>query len=346
MSWCCPDETGKSMKGFKMKKYLTAALAAAVLLSLAACESGTAHPSNQGSTGTEAVTPSAALGTHEEAKDTDTDKREFDPANDDYWESLRAEWHSEKEEGYVWTITIDEATVLDAMGLAEVTYDLDLSCSHVGEEMNGVYCGELSMSFSADLSGLNELMGAMGGTASTDSADGWFRNDAFAMRLEPYDAENEALFNASLEVGEAEEADPYTQALVSSMLDRMGSGSKAFEENTLPVSHYFDWDYHMTEGDMSNSYSVTGIMGIGSASGGIDASGKHISGYGIARSPLGGVYTDRYSEDFFAPFPHIIRVYESGDVVFELHSATGGPVVIKFYGTIDRIPVSETSIVR
>ncbi len=55
---------------------------------------------------------------------------------------------------------------------------------------------------------------------------------------------------------------------------------------------------------------------------------------------------DRYDEDFDAPFPYIIRVYESGDVVFELHSPMGGPVTVKFYGTIDKIPVSETTLVK
>ncbi len=130
------------------------------------------------------------------------------------------------------------------------------------------------------------------------------------------------------------------------MLEQMGSGSEEFEKNSTPVSYWFDWDYHMTSGDMSQSYSVTGVMGIASASGSMDASGTHIQGSGIAHSPLGGTYTSRYSEDFDAPFPYIIRVYETGDVVFELHSSEGGPVVIKFYGTIDKIPVGETTVVK
>ena len=211
----------------------------------------------------------------------------------------------------------------------------------------------LAMDFQAELSGLNSLMAAMGGSASTGSVDGWFRNDEFVMELLPYNPEREQGFIGSLDIkldenGQIveETTDPYTDALMGSMLGEMGSGSEPFEQEQTPVSYWFDWDYHMTEGDMSQSYSVTGIMGIGSASGGMDASGTHISGSAIAHSPLGGVYTDRYDETFDAPFPYILRVYETGQVVFELHSASGGPVVIKFYGTIDKIPVSETTIVK
>lgn len=343
-----------------MKKILTGLLIAAMLLSLSACGLSlninltkkdddadvSAPPVVSSTTDTQDNAPDNAPDDEDGEDGEDADSDDFDPAGDHYWDLLREEWRNEKEEGYVWTIDIDAVTVVDALGLAEITYDLDLSCSHVGKEMNGVYCGELAMDFSADLGGLNDLMGFMGGTASTSLADGWFRNDEFAMRLEPYNAEHEALFLATLETGETEETDPYTDALVASLLEDMGSGSEPFEENNTPVSYYFDWDYHMTEGDMSNSYSVSGVMGIASASGSIDASGTHISGGGIAHSPLGGVYTSRYSEDFFAPFPHIIRVYDTGDVVFELHSPNGGPVVIKFYGTIDKIPVSETTVAK
>jgi len=271
-----------------------------------------------------------------------------------YWEEMRERWRNETNEGYVWTITIDEVTVLDAMGLAVTTYDLDLSCSHVGPEMNGVYAGSLAMKFDADLSGLNSMMSAMGGSASTDHVDGWFRNDEFVMELKPYSKEKEDAFIGSLdyiidENGDAvpkQQSDPYTEAIVGPMLEQMGSGTKSFEKESAPASYWFDWDYNMTEGDMSQSYSVSGVMGIASASGGMDASGTHISGSAVAHSPLGGVFTDRYDETFDAPFPYVIRVYETGQVVFELHSPNGGPVVIKFYGTIDKIPVSQTTVVK
>lgn len=334
-----------------MKRRHIVCLLLVLALALAACGSkgGKETTAPAGASSVPAQTTSGTEGGQTGAQQED----EF-VSTGDYWEDLREKWRREKNEGYVWTITIDDMTVVDAAGLAKVTYDLDLSCSHVGTERNGIYAGSLAMSFGADLSGLNALMSMMGGTASTNSADGWFRNDAFVMELLPYNADKEEGFIGSLDLkidenGEAvprTESNPYADAIVGQMMEGMGSGDEDFELESIPVSYWFDWDYHMTEGDMSQSYSVTGVMGIGSASGGMDASGEHISGSAVAHSPLGGVFTDRYDETFDAPFPYIIRVYETGQVVFELHLATGGPVVIKFYGTIDRIPVSETTVVK
>ena len=337
-----------------MKRYLTAFLAAVMLLSITACGLIRPQSTSQPGDGPAEKTPPITSGAPGSSGEDGTDKKDTDSAGGDYWENLREKWRSEKEEGYVWTVSIDAMTVLDALGLAECTYDLDLSCSHVGKDMNGVYAGRLAMRFDADLSGLNEMIGALGGTASTSHTDGWFRNDNFVMELKPYDAEKEQAFIGSLDLALDEnmeivpknESDPYTDAIVGPMLEQMGSGTEQFEKDQTPVSYWFDWDYNMTEGDMSQSYSVTGIMGIASASGGMDASGKHISGSAVAHSPLGGVYTDRYDETLDAPFPYIIRVYETGQVVFELHSSSGGPVVIKFYGTIDKIPVSETTVIK
>ena len=324
-------------------KRILAYLLATILLFLCGCGK-TADSAESRNDGSQTAT------TQDSAQDgsADNTQEEVVYEGDAYWEHLHDLWRNEKNEGYVWTITIDDVAVIDAMGFAEVTYDLDLSCSHVGQEMNGVYSGSLGMNFKADLSGINELIGSMGGSASTDNIGGWFVNDSFVMDLKPYDETSKEEFIASLEPEETEEdaANDYADAIVGPMLQKMGSGNKPFEENSVPVSYWYDWDYHMTDGDMSNSYSVTGVMGIASASASMDASGTHVSGSGIAHSPLGGVYSSRYAKDFEAPFPYIIHVYESGDVVFELHSPNGGPVVIKFYGAIDKIPVSQTTVVK
>ncbi len=334
-----------------MKKAIVSLLVLSVLFALTACGriAPALHTPDQGTADIEA----GQTGNGDNVGNVDDGGASDFESTGDYWEDLRAKWRSEPEEGFVWTVSIDAVTVLDALGLTETTYDLDLSCSHVGTDMNGIYCGSLAMDFKADLSGLNALMGAMGGTASTSVADGWFRNDEFVMELLPYSAEKEQAFIGSLDIktdenGEVieEPSDPYTDAIAASLLEGMGSGSEQFEKDNVPVSYWFDWDYHMTEGDMSQSYSVSGVMGIADASGGQDASGSHISGGAVAHSPLGGTITERYDETFDAPFPYIIRVYDTGDVVFELHSPMGGPVVIKFYGSIDAVPVSETTVVK
>ncbi len=198
-----------------MKKFLAVLLISALTVCLlASCggkggkdaqkEEAPAAPAASAPAGTAAPAPSggsaSASAPAAPAPSDPAPAEDEDPEPEDYWEKLRWRWRHEKEEGYVWTITIDAVTVLDAMGLTKSTYDLDLSCSHVGTDMNGIYCGSLAMDFEADLSGLNQMMGAMGGTASTSNVDGWFRNDEFVMELVPYNAEKEQGFIGSLDI--------------------------------------------------------------------------------------------------------------------------------------------------
>ena len=274
---------------------------------------------------------------------------------DAFWHGLEEKWEADQKqnEGYVWTITFDSAMTLNAAELVDMDYELKLSASHVGLARDGVYRGSLAMKYQADLGGLSGLMAAMGGVTSSNNLDGWFRNDNFVMELTPYNKEKEDAFIHGLdtvvtdggEIVPKNESDPYTDAIVTPILQQMDSGDLEEEKANAPLSYWFDWDYHMTEGKLGYGWGVTGVMGIGSAYGTIDNEGKHIQGWGKAVSPLGGVFTDRYSEDFESPFPYVIRVYESGLCVFELHSPMGGPVRLKFYGTLDRIPVSETTVV-
>ena len=101
----------------------------------------------------------------------------------------------------------------------------------------------------------------------------------------------------------------------------------------------------MTDGDMSGYVNMTGIVGgIASASGTVDASGTQSQGDAYA-SVFGMTFTERYDETIENPFPYALRVYETGEVVFELYSSSGGPVTVKFYGTIDRIPVGDTQLI-
>jgi hypothetical protein len=78
----------------------------------------------------------------------------------------------------------------------------------------------------------------------------------------------------------------------------------------------------------------------------VDASGVYTEGWATASHPLVGTFSERYNESIETPFPYIIRLYESGEAVFELYSANGGPVTVKFYGTIDKIRVEDTQLVN
>ena len=301
----------------------------------------------------EAVAACAAAG-QAAAEGTETTSSAGEGGLEAFWNGLENEWKEDqaRNSGYVWTVSIDTVTALDAAGLAKMKYDLKLSCSHVGPEQNGVYRGSLALAYGADLSGLSAMLGALGGRTSTNRLSGWFRNDNFLMRLSPYSKEKEHAFLHTLdtiidenaEVVEKPSDNPYADAVASPIIAQMGSGSEAFEKENDPESYWFDWDYHMTAGDLAYSYAVSGVAGMGSAHAEIDETGTHIEGAGRAVSPF-GVYSERYEKDYESPFPYVIRVYGNRRVVFELHSPEGGPVVIKFYGQIDSIPVEQTTAV-
>jgi hypothetical protein len=265
-----------------------------------------------------------------------------------YWDRLESEWENAPEEGYVWTITINNAETLNIMGLGNVTYNLNLSCSHVGKTMNGVYKGEMAMDYAADLSGMVELLTITGGTVDYD-ADGWFKNDAFIMELGAYDDYAEEAFIESFQQTNdlSAEERAIAEAYMGQFLNSMGTPEKDFEKAGNPNAQWFDWQFHMTEGDMSGYINMTGIAyGTTSGSGSVDASGTYMEGYATASAPLVGTFSDRYSDTIDEPFPYLLNVYGDGQVVFVLHSANGGPVQVRFYGTIDKIPVEDTTLIK
>jgi hypothetical protein len=342
-----------------MRKILACLLAAAMLLSLAACggikeavqektrelignATGQTKPADGTKTGgSSGESGTAPGGGSRPIADADS------PGG--YWDRLESEWENAPEDGYVWTITIkSDETLTIPMELGSVNYKLDLSCSHVGKDMFGVYKGSMAMSYAADLDNMVELLTMTGGSADYD-ADGWFKNDAFIMEMGDYDYDAEYYFKEMLEP-ESEltaEEQAIADAYMGSILGDTGSGVKEFETMETPAGNWFDWDFHMTEGDMSGYLNVTGIAyGTTSGSGTVDASGKAMQGWATASHPLAGTFSDRYNETLEYPFPYVIRLYETGEAVFELYSANGGPVTVKFYGTVDKIPVEQTTLVK
>ena len=272
---------------------------------------------------------------------------------DSFWDKLDNEWKNDQaaNSGYVWTVTVDDTSALDAMGLAKMKYGLQLSCSHVGPARDGVYKGSLALVYGADLSGITAMIGSLGGRTSANRMAGWFRNDNFIMKLSPDNKEKEEGFIGSLDLVMDENhevvqkpSDPYTDAIAGPMLAQMAAGKKDFETESDPDSYWFDWDYHMTSGDIAQSYAISGVLGMANAHAELSGDGGNLNAAGKAVTPW-GVYTDRYEKDYDAPFPYVIRVYGNDKVVFELHSPEGGPVTIKFYGHIDRISVSQTTVV-
>ena len=347
-----------------MKKYVAVLLAAVLALSLCACSpksfiqdktreilgleggdssSGSSKPSSWLSFGNNNAASGSNSGS-EEPKPT-TPK----PDADDYWGLMRWEAENAPEEGYVWTITVDEEKVLDVLGLAQVNYSFKMSCSHVGPDRYGVYRGEMEMAYNADMDVLGQLLTVTGGSMDYDG-DGWCKNDSFLMRLEPYDKENDEEWvaaYATLPMGD----DPMVQMIMSqifgTMLTDIGSSEEAFETENDPAGHWFDWDFRLTEGDLSAFMALTGIAyGTTSASSYVDSSGKNVEAEGEAYLPLAGYFHERYSEEIENPIPYSVEVYEEDQVVVSFYSADGSPIVLKFYGTIDKKPVEETLLMK
>jgi hypothetical protein len=234
--------------------------------------------------------------------------------------------------GSGWTLRIDEATVMDMMGLATVNYDCDLTATHIGDDMFGEYTGELAMEYSADLSGLQSLM-QMAGMEMNYETDGWFKNTDFRIELTQYTAEDEEHFVDSLKdpsITDDERA--LTQSLLGGMLGSLGSGDKDFETSSSPVGLWYDWAFHMTEGDMSAYVNMTSAMFTASASQNETAQ----SAEGYANHILAGSFHESLSYEDESPFPYQIEVYESGEAVLTLRNANESPVVVKFYGTLTK----------
>jgi hypothetical protein len=283
-----------------------------------------------------------------------------------YWDGIEQEWKETQEEGYVWTITIDDTERIDMMGLVTVDYSLKLSCSHVGETMFGAYSGEMDMNYNADMDNMAMLFEATGGTVDYD-ADGWFKNSKFLMRQKPFEQEREddwvAVWGTLPEADAKVDSDPDDPAAdiaqryvdeymsaINDMLNSIGSGEQDFEKAGAPVAIWYGYDFRMTEGDMSGYIQMTGIAyGTTTGGGSVDASGTQMQG--AARARLDTIfgsfdYSDSYVETVDSPFPYSLKIYEGGQVVFTLYSSNGSPVTVKFYGAIDKIPVDQTTLVR
>jgi hypothetical protein len=276
-----------------------------------------------------------------------------------YWEGIEQEWREAPENGYVWTITIDDTETVEMMGLVKVDYALKLSCSHVGPDMFGAYSGEMDMSYNADLDNMASLLEATGGSVDY-KADGWFKNSKFLMRGKQFSQELEddwvAVWGTLPETG-IDTSDPagayaeqYVDDLMSSILDGVGSGEEDFEKNGAPAAVWYGYDFRMTEGDMSGYIQMTGIAyGTTTGGGSVDASGTQMQG--AARARLDTIfgsfdYSDSYAETVDSPFPYSLKIYEGGQVVFTLYSSNGSPITVKFYGKIDKVRVEDTTVVR
>lgn len=277
------------------------------------------------------------------------------PPGSSYEDRLEAEWKNAPNEGYVWTITIKDMDVIDVMGLCTATYNVNLSASHIGKDMFGPYFGEFGFDYSADMSGMEALLTAQGGSIDYDG-NGWFQNDRFLFELSPYDKEEEdmmeAIVNGNSEyAGMSAEEQAMLDALLGQVYDL--DNEKPFEKESQAEAMWWAFDMPMTDGDMSGYFQMNGILGgIVDGKSEVDASGKNVAAdirvaFGLyGEGGLVYKFDERYSETdtFENPIPYTLKVYPDGNVVMTLYSSQGGPVTTKCYGTIDKVPVEDTIV--
>ncbi|MDR3277171.1 MAG: hypothetical protein LBT12_00205 [Oscillospiraceae bacterium] len=279
------------------------------------------------------------------------------PPGASYEEMLENEWINAPEEGYVWTITINDVDVLDVMGLCTATYNVKLSASHIGPDLFGTYFGDFGFDYSADMEGLETLLTMQGGSVEYDT-DGWFENDEFYFKLFPYNPEDDAMMEevAAILSGE-DELTPEERAIANAYLGMFFDldNEKDFEKNGTPEAMWWSFDIPMTDGDMSGYFQMNGILGgIVEGRSEVDEQGKNVAAdvrvaFGLyAIGSLIWKFDERYTETetFENPLPYTIKVYGDNNVVMTFFSANGGPVTTKLYGTIDKIPVGETTAIR
>ncbi len=279
------------------------------------------------------------------------------PEGASYLEQIEHEWLNAPEVGYVWTITIHDVDEINVMGLCTATYNVNLSASHIGEDMFGAYFGEFDFDYSADMGGLSALLTLQGGSVDYDT-DGWFKNDEFVFKLSPYDRLDEEMVEAIVNGGsEYSEMSPEEQAYMEAFLGNVYDldNEKQFEKDSEAAAMWWSLDMPMTEGDLSGYFQMNGILGgIVDGKSEVDAAGKNVTAdvrtaFGIyANGSMIYKFDERYSENdtIENPITYTIKVYPDNNVVMTIYSSNGGPVTTKCYGTIDKIPVEQTTVVR
>lgn len=271
------------------------------------------------------------------------------------WNHLQEEFANPPETGYVWTINIDSASTCQALGMVKVNYHLKLSCSHVGESMFGAWGGEMAFDTKCDYGGLKALLAVMGSASRFDS-DVWFRNDRFLMKLRPYSLSEETEFVEDFvkplcQAGDSPAA-AAGAAYVNAIQQAAISGkniSRTLVNAAAPAGYYNGYYTHMTEGDLSQYAKINGFISLArvKAEAEIDKEGKHLESSARARLLIPPfVNVDEHEsidEDLETPFPYSISVFSDNSVLLRLYSSNGGPICVNFFGTMDKIPVSETT---
>ena len=270
-------------------------------------------------------------------------------------------------QGYVWTISVMSESEIKLEGLFETKYKLKGSLSHVGPTINGIFGGELSFRTDYDKSGLDQLLGMIGGTLEMEQngQEGPIQMvcPEIYFDIHAYDPTENAAWIQNFTTGGWDYSMPdstiqQTTALYSMIAGDIKPREKEFERTSTPLSFgaitntkidqkYSEGEAHIrfNNGYFHFSGDATSKTG-GKIVNGEPTDGQ-IRGIPTYVTVLPGLLGFRgfvWGEN--APvinvLPLLIRIYPNNVVVFELYNSTGGPFVAKFYGVLDKIPVEDT----
>jgi hypothetical protein len=243
-------------------------------------------------------------------------------------------------QGSYWTIAIDNTDTLQVESMASATFHLEMNCTHIGETMFGDYSGYMKMSYTGDFSQLTSFAEAAGIELSFDP-EGSFSDTGFTLSLSQYDASADALFTHSFTQGPASSAGDISsgganatlEAMLQNVLSQMASSDEPFEQQSTPDGLWSDWALHYNEGDPAGFNKIAALLGGRlQPENSLFVDTGAIKGTALEKQ-LNTEYSGQAEISGYA-FPYVLRVYGDKNVVLQYYPPAGGPVSMKFYGTI------------
>ena len=281
-----------------------------------------------------------------------------------FWTRLDNEWTSDQNQntGYVWTVSINGDQEVKAMGLAGCTYKLELSASHVGPTMYGVYKGRLRVEYNGDLSGVKLLL-ALAAVRTNADLNGWFESDPFLFRIEPYVEGEEydfvSTFDQTEELTVKSTGNAAADAIAQSYVNMFQNLTNSIISNSSndelhetmgipPEGFWYAYTVHMTDGDMSDFITMNGgplIFSI-NASAYRNKEGNVVDSHAKVRAIFTPTFTDNDRMEIEDPVPCSIKLYNDGKAAFTIYNAKDPGISVAWIGTVDKIPVSSTTVVK
>ena len=215
------------------------------------------------------------------------------------------------EESYIWTISLDDTKTQDHGDGISASYTVHLSASKEGGAAPlGDYRGEIRIDYALDPGA--DMQAALSFLDATLDAEGWGENSEFAFTVAPFELERFQQFVAAAHQGEDEALAPLLE----------GTGMYTCEDLQWSDS---DWNMGLSGG-------VEGIWDL-------DISGDEAGASGTLSSIFGNQSVGSGER---VPFRFSLHFLDESRVRLDIWSFGVIDVNLTFFGTLDKIPLSDT----